>query len=478
MTKKEAEFPLKIRHERPMSDLSFKVRAPLKLELASGESVTIDKWSLDGIEFPGNADVLPQKATLAIPFQGVDIQFPVNLSQSDNDRWLTFVDLTGRQRETLAVFYRSILSGRMASTDEVITSLDTPVDLVPMGETEEEESAGKAKQSPRLFRAIWNVTFYIILAFVVFGLVGGQIWTRLTEVNVGQARVQAAMIDHFATEGAYVDQVFVKAGDRVKQGDRLVVLSSPENAGQLNEIRREIRQSEKIVERSEARLARHNREFDVAKSDLASDLNAAIAKRRLGDFLGHYDQGEIQSLLQRIDDFDAGLSEKPGDFHDVRQLLVDAVDADQLALGRLKRRLSAAKTQGGAPDIVAAEDGIISEVAVFEDQFVGRGTFVLSLEEDAPRVAVGWLDERMAAAVHVGMKARVTVNVSGEERQFPGQVVDVLAGVDPDRPGHFGLRVTVVPDLPADVPYETTMRPNNPIELSLIRDWSLGLWGE
>ena len=121
-----------------MSDLSFQVRAPPKLELVSGDILKVENWSLRGIEFPGNAEVLPQKAQLSIPFQGVDIQFPVPFKPADEEGWLEFDELTGRQRETLAVFYRSILSGKMASTEEVITSLDTPVDLIPMGETDEE----------------------------------------------------------------------------------------------------------------------------------------------------------------------------------------------------------------------------------------------------------------------------------------------------------------------------------------------------
>ena len=94
-----------------MSDLSFQVRAPLGLELATGDVVRVTNWSLNSLEFPHDADVLPTQGVLSIPFQGVDIRFPVRFAPGSDERELVFEGLTGRQRETLAVFYRSILSG-------------------------------------------------------------------------------------------------------------------------------------------------------------------------------------------------------------------------------------------------------------------------------------------------------------------------------------------------------------------------------
>lgn len=74
---------MKIRHERPMSDLSFQVCAPLGLELSTGERLTISDWSIQGFEFPNESDVLPKEAVLSIPFQGVDIRFPIKLKRDD-----------------------------------------------------------------------------------------------------------------------------------------------------------------------------------------------------------------------------------------------------------------------------------------------------------------------------------------------------------------------------------------------------------
>lgn len=48
----------------------------------------------------------------------------------------------------------------MVSAGEMITSLDTPVDLVPMSETNAEEAAGCAATKPRLLHIIWSMALY------------------------------------------------------------------------------------------------------------------------------------------------------------------------------------------------------------------------------------------------------------------------------------------------------------------------------
>ncbi len=87
-----------------MSDLAYMVRAPLRLELQSGEVVDVREWSQAGLTYPLDTDVLPKRGFLVIPFQGVELRFEVNFSQGAGPRDLLFKDLTGRQREVIRVF--------------------------------------------------------------------------------------------------------------------------------------------------------------------------------------------------------------------------------------------------------------------------------------------------------------------------------------------------------------------------------------
>ncbi len=461
---------MKIRHERPMSDLSFQVRAPLGLELATGDVVAVAEWSLSGLQFPGDSDVLPSKGILSIPFQGVDIRFPVQFKPGAEGRELLFDGLTGRQRETLAVFYRSILSGRMASTEEVITSLDTPVDLVPMEETEEEKTVATQGKTPRSLRVVWNLLVYCLIGVVVFGLLGQQIWTRLSSIPVGQARVVAELVEHRAPTGAYVDEIRVAPGEAVRQGQTLVVLSSPGHGGTLTEIRTDLRRAEADARQSRKALALHMEGLADARRPFEAALAQTIAARRVGDFLGDHTLQDMRRAQQALALFDAEISQRADDFHARREYLQDMLRAQKDDIAQLKRELSAEKDVGGAADIVALADGIIAEIPAFEDQFLARGDMALTLEEAGPRRVIGWLDEGMAAAVYPGMIAKLTAISGGQTRQIRGVVEDVVAMANPDRAGSFGLRVSVLPAdwVMRDAP--ELLRPDAPMELRLARN--------
>ncbi|MEM6385670.1 MAG: HlyD family efflux transporter periplasmic adaptor subunit [Pseudomonadota bacterium] len=460
---------MKIRHERPMSDLSFQVRAPLGLELATGDVVSVASWSLSSIEFPHDTDVLPTQGILSIPFQGVDIRFPVRFAPGDDPRELVFEGLTGRQRETLAVFYRSILSGKMASTEDIITSLDTPVDLVPMEETEDEKAEGTKGKTPRILRVLWCLSIYALIGAVVFGMLGQQIWSRLSIISVGQARVVAELVEHRAPVGAYVERVLVAEGDPVEQGDTLIVLTSPGHNGTLTEIRADIKRAEADVRQARRALELHLEGLEDARRPFVEALEQAIAARRLRDFLADYGLDEVRRALRTLALFDAEVSHADGDFHARRAFLMDILRQRKDELSQLKRELSAEKSVGGAANIVAMEDGVITELPVFEDQFLSRGDIALTLEVDGPRHVVGWLDEFMAAAVFPGMTANMVVNNGGKTRQIKGEVVEVVAMANPDRTGTFGLRVLILPAerVARDAP--DLLRPDAPMELSLER---------
>lgn len=460
---------MKVRHERPMSDLSFQVRAPLGLELATGDVVNVTSWSLSSIQFPHETDVLPTQGILSIPFQGVDIRFPVRFKPGEGGNELVFDGLTGRQRETLAVFYRSILSGRMASTEDIITSLDTPVDLVPMEETEEEKAEGTKGKAPRTLRVVWNLAVYALIGVLVFGLLGQQIWSRLSVISVGQARVVADMIEHRAPTEAYIDQLLVAEGDAVEQGDTLAVLSSPGHQRALVEIRSRVQSVESDVSRARRALAVHMEGMGEARQPFLDALDAAIAARSTRDFLGNYNLAELRSALRALALFDEGVSQAKGDFHDRRAFLSGVLRQRRDVLRQLKRDLSAEKREGGAADIVAMEDGVVALLPVFEDQFLTRGDVALVLEAQGPRHVVGWLDEAMAAAVYPGMPAEMVGVSAGETRRIAGTVVEVTAMSNPDRSGEFGLRVIVLPAVWVARDAPELVRPDAPLKLSLVR---------
>lgn len=464
---------MRVRHERPMSDLAFRVRAPLKLTLETGKAVVIDQWSLTGIIYPEETDILPKTGAISIPFQGVDIQFDVRFVDGTEPGEMLFDGLTGRQRETLAIFYRSILSGKMASAEDMITSLDTPVDLVPMGETEEEEAIGKAKAGNRYLRVLWNVAFYLLFATVVFGLVGGQIFGRLSHVPLQHARVVAPFINLYTSEAAFVDEILVAPGDVVTRGDTLVRLTNPEAEAALEDVREDITISDRLVEEARSRLVTHQ-DLRVQDRDVLRRAYLNALSRR--EHLNYVDASNLDDLIRAqnaLKNFDAAALTKIGPSYEIERQLQLEADAAETRLSRLKRDLGNIKSSMSAGDIIAIEDGVVRSIDVFEDQFVGRGALAVTLEENAPRIAKAWLNETRSEAIYVGMPTTVRFNTGADTRSVDGTITDITAQVDPSISDEFGLVVSVAFDDMDIQETRTTFRNDAPVTLRALKTWAI-----
>ncbi len=421
---------MKIRHERPMSELAFQVRAPLGLELTTGEVLTIQNWSLDGFEFPGHCHVHPKEATLSIPFQGVDIRFPVTLEQGDRDGFLSFKNLTGRQRETLAVFYRSLLAGKMAATDEIITSLDTPVDLVPMGETQAERAAGQDSATPRTLRAAGVVALYLLLAGLVFWTLGAGIYSRLATVDIQNARIEAALASHVALQDAFVETILVQPGDTVDRGDILVRMSNPDDVSALDDVRARINLLADRLKKARGQENALQDRLSAARVKLETQLTQAPVE-------------QVPGIIAQLDAFDGQYLKRYKDLFDAHRAVVALIDALEDDIRLLKRERGRLKDAANARHIVATAPGIVTELPIFERQFLVKGTPALTIEVHSPRTARGWVDPTLATALFVGMPIKAEINTPLGRRTLSGSILALHAEIDPDFSPEFGMMVTV-----------------------------------
>lgn len=449
---------MKIRHERPMSQLEFQVRAPLALLLDSGERVSIEEWSLKGLNYPKELGEMPARGMLMIPFQGVKITFPVALQPVERERFLYFKNLTGRQRETLAIFYRSILSGKMASTDEIITSLDAPVDLVPMEETQDELDKATEKTVPRSLRAIASMTVYALFAMLIFWLLGSGIYSNIAIVRVTNARIEAPLVPHISQLGGYVASVPVAVGDQVAAGDIMVRIQTPDSEGALADVRLRISLlDERMIvlrERERVALLRIEEARAILVEEAANGLPDEFDERRaaLEAFDGRFNP-EYQPL------YDALLA--------VQREISDIEDD----LQRLRRERGRLRDTADALHVVASEAGIVTDVAVIRGQYASRGQIAVTVEGLAPRIARGWLTQEMAAALTEGMQVKLTVNTGQGRRVLDGTVADVSAGIDPEISAEFGTLVSV--SLNDMTPQEIRVELPHllPVAVRVQRDW-------
>lgn len=450
---------VKVRHERPQSDLSFQIQAPRGLRLVTGEVVRIAQWSLDGFRFPDDSDVLPKKAVLSIPFQGVDIQFPVRLARQGQDRFLAFEGLTGHQPETLSVFHRSILSGRMASTDEVITSLDCPVDLVPMEETEEERAAGPAGKSPRSLRAALTIVIYVILAAAVFWTLGTGIYAKISTIAIQHARIEAPLVDHVSGQNGYVDRIEVTPGDLVAAGDVLVRISTSKGEAALDAVRACIRTVEVQLDRARARVAQRERQIDQERAVWVAKI-AATAPFGPSNREGALMTFEVQTSIDQEDLFKA-----------YEAALRDAEDTEtELRLLRRERRQLNASLD--ALNIIGVEASTVQDISVLDGQFVGRNMIVATTESVAARTARCRSDQGRATAIHLGMQVIVTLNAGNGREHLIGQIANIEARINPTLSSQFDLLIAAdFPDLNAEQTC-ATLPHMMPVTLDVQRTWA------
>ena len=459
---------MKIRHQPAGSDMSWTVQAPLTFETPAGEAVRIEAWSLAGLHWPEGAGDCPQTGVLSVPFQGVDVRFPVRLTQPNDAGLVEFEGLSGRQRETLALFYRALLSGQMASSGDVITSLDTPVDLVPMSETDEEKEASIRGRWPTPIRVALHVLIYSVIALTVATILGASVFNSVTRINVQHGRVVAPIAEHLPASEGYVKSISVEPGEAVVAGQVLVRLKDPQAEGKLDLARAKLAQEQnellQITETLEALMAYHT----VA----APEVRAAVVGQAYARFVG--DRGfdtlwdRWQAMLGKNPQ--AAIALDPFEFAVTR---LQEVEAAQLAKVRgLRATRDAHKAAISLSHVRAPSDGVVHEVLVRKGQPYDHDDMAVVFEGDKPRVAQGWVSERFAETIFVGMPASIGINTMGQKQTLPGVVTDVQAGADPRRPGEFGIIVTVTPRDLSAADTKVALRRDAPVNLEVRRPWA------
>ncbi len=454
---------MEIVHENPSPDLSFTVRAPLALVDRDGMRFSIDRWGLQGFAVDGSWAEVPRAGQLSIPFQGVEITFPVALTHDVDQKFVYFDNLTGRQRETLALFYRNLMSGQMAATDQIITSLDTPVDLVPMGETEEEQKQGITGKSPRFLRVAYNIAVYVILSYFVFGVLGGSVWSRVDTIDIQHGRIDVPERTMTAPDAGVVVAAPVAPGSTVKMGDLLAEIRNAEREADVELARLEVTRTKAALDEVETAIADLERAMSPDTAIRLRMAKAAIHHMAFFETISFEDMRQHWVDLRRID-AEAARDLDPVEITIARLNDLRAIRDAELSTARdvLERHEEYAKSL----NIYAPTDGQVSEVLTTVGSAVRGGTPLISVQGDAALTAVGWASERLAETLYVGMPASIVYNLGGERQYITGAIIDLRAGEDPTRPGEFGIIVTVASEGFANEDAQAALNAGAPVNLS------------
>jgi hypothetical protein len=179
-----------IRHERPDPAFSYRVEAPLLLQTGPDAFLELREWSPEGYRVPDGWPSGGGPGTLTIPFQGIFLSFNIDLPAAIPGDFVPFVGLNSRAQELLRHFHDAIIGGRMSSVEGVIRSIDRPVDLVPMVETEEDGGRVPARPRRRLGQTIKALALYGSLAVLLWTVLWSHAWDRLTTLPLQSGRYE------------------------------------------------------------------------------------------------------------------------------------------------------------------------------------------------------------------------------------------------------------------------------------------------
>lgn len=395
----------------------------MHLALASGQRIAVCALSLDGLRLAETADISPVRGELIVPFQGFDVAVPVLFANSYGETFLWFSKLPSRSREMIDLFHRSILRGEMVCGEDIITRLDTPVDLIPMEETDAEAKAGKARKSPRWLRSIWQILFYLLLTLAVVLTVGEKAWNRLNTTQVDFARVAAPIERHIATVNGFAYRIEVAVGDEVEAGDLMIKVENPDTQSAIERIRASITLAERRLKRVDDSLAQVEKLRLVKRWPYEKALLDAIALHHYRDFTAGWDLDDVMAALAALKAFDA----EPW-FHEPARvrLLTDLIERREeiiADLRQLRRDLGTRKGIAASANIVAKNDGIVRMISIQEGQYLIRGLPAVDVEVDSPRFIHGHVNSELADKLFVGMDARFSLRTENGERGYRARIV-------------------------------------------------------
>jgi multidrug resistance efflux pump len=149
------------------------------------------------------------------------------------------------------------------------------------------------------------------------------------------------------------------------------------------------------------------------------------------------------------------------------------IDTLEEELRRLRRERGRLRSAADALHVVAAEAGVVTEIAVLPGQHVAMGKEVLTLETLAPRAARGWVSTTLGGALAPGMAVSVAFNAETGPQRVQGRVAALEAGIDPNLSDAFGTLVTIA--FPALTPDETRrLLPHMmPVDVRSQRPWAV-----
>ncbi len=299
-------------------------------------------------------------------------------------------------------------------------------------------------------------------------LVTAKVEQGLFQVNVRATGVLKPLnIRWVSTQvSGRIEQVFVKAGAEVNQGDVLVQLSNPELNRELEKARWELEANK--AESYAAYIALESQLLDVENMVIAAEYNYLSAKLKLDAESALMKQGNAtvsaldyqksQLAVKQQKQFWLSQQQKVAKM----QLTMQATKtAQQARLGLMENNYQRVIEQVNALAVIASTSGVVQQVSLALGERTEVGSSVALIADQASLFAELQVQEVQAKDIRLGQLVSIDTRTS--------QIKGKISRIDPAvKVGMVLVDVTIIDPLPAEARPDLTV--DGLIEVSSIKD--------
>lgn len=211
----------------------YRASVPLHVTIGDRAYKTRD-WSLGGLRLQdyhreGHKKGEVLSARVALPFQGFNIDFPVDISIVDttkNTLGGEFINLDDRSRGILKYFFNGLVSGEMKAFEEVIRRLDVPVSLASL--QPDSPAPDDSPPSSRRWKQLRPALGYLTAGLILTAIFLAVVYTQLFQIQVNTAMVVSSTEILQSPVSGSVAEVYVEEKADVIQGQPLIRFLDPE----------------------------------------------------------------------------------------------------------------------------------------------------------------------------------------------------------------------------------------------------------
>lgn len=262
--------------------------------------------------------------------------------------------------------------------------------------------------------------FNLFFKFVVCGL---YVAAALTEVLLlGQftpyskfSFVQNYVVQMAPEYGGMVDEVYVKANERVKKGDPLFSMDTQHWEDNLQELRAQLVMAETQVEslKANVEVAEAKVQRSVAQLKLNQERLAEFSQAREKNAVS---QIRIQQEEQDVKNAEAQLAVDKAELR-AAQIAYDAkLDGKHAQIAEIEAKIANAQYTLDQTIIRAPADGYVPNMQLYPGSFIRLKTPVMPFVNEEESWVVGGFDQRGMQHVAVGDKAEIAFAM------YPGKV--------------------------------------------------------